>query len=378
MARAHRQDHLSGTGAPGWLRFVLLIPALLALLAALWAGLQRLGWDVPALRPGLAAAHGPLMISGFLGTLITLERAVALGSRWTYGAPALAGLGSLALLIGLPDPVGVLGMTLGSAGLVAIFGLVVFRHPALHTITLWLGALSWFGGNILWLAGQPLLRVVPWWMAFLVLTIMGERLELARLLRLSRGGYTAYIAAVGALLAGLAAVLLDFDTGTRIAGLAFTALALWLGRYDIARRRLRQGGLTRFIAVSLLAGYGWLAVGGILALVGGGVPAGPQRDAMLHAVFVGFVFSMIFGHAPVIFPAVLGRPVVFRPRFYMHLVLLHASLLLRIAADVAGWMPGRQWGGLLNVAAVLLFLPITAGATLQAPSSGARATSPAE
>jgi hypothetical protein len=30
------------------------------------------------------------------------------------------------------------------------------------------------------------------------------------------------------------------------------------------------------------------------------------------------------------------------------------------------------------VAAVLLFLPITAGATLQAPSSGARATSPAE
>lgn len=374
----HREDRLNGTGAPIRLRLALLAPAFLALLAALWAGLQRLGWDLPTLRPGLATVHGPLMICGFLGTLIALERALALGSRWGYGAPTLAGLGGLALITGLPDPSDALGVPLGSAGLVAIFGLIVFRHPALHTITLWLGALSWLGGDILWLIGEPLLRVVPWWMAFLVLTITGERLELARLRRLSRGGYIAYSAAVGALLAGLAAVLLNVDTGTRVAGLALTGLALWLWRYDIARRRLRQGGLTRFIAVSLLAGYVWLAAGGVLALVFGGVPAGPPRDAMLHAVFIGFVFSMIFGHAPVIFSAVLGRPVVFQPHFSVHLVLLHTSLLLRIAANVAGWMPGRQWGGLLNVAAVLLFLPITASAMLQAPSPGAGTAPPAE
>jgi len=80
----------------------------------------------------------------------------------------------------------------------------------------------------------------------------------------------------------------------------------------------------------------------------------------------------------VIFSAVLGRPVVFQPHFSVHLVLLHTSLLLRIAANVAGWMPGRQWGGLLNVAAVLLFLPITASAMLQAPSPGAGTAPPAE
>ena len=56
--------------------------AILALLAALWAGLMRLGWRLPALTPSLALAHGPLMISGFLGTLITLERAVALKQKW--------------------------------------------------------------------------------------------------------------------------------------------------------------------------------------------------------------------------------------------------------------------------------------------------------
>ena len=58
-----------------------LVPALLALLVALWAGLLRLGWVLPSTR-GLALAHGPLMVSGFLGALIALERAVALKIRW--------------------------------------------------------------------------------------------------------------------------------------------------------------------------------------------------------------------------------------------------------------------------------------------------------
>jgi len=38
------------------------------------------------------------------------------------------------------------------------------------------------------------------------------------------------------------------------------------------------------------------------------------------------------------------------------LLLLHASLLLRVVGDLVGWWPGRQWGGLLNALAVLLFL----------------------
>jgi hypothetical protein len=31
-------------------------------------------------------------------------------------------------------------------------------------------------------------------------------------------------------------------------------------------------------------------------------------DITLHAVFLGFVFAMIFAHAPVIFPLVFRRP----------------------------------------------------------------------
>jgi len=83
--------------------------------------------------------------------------------------------------------------------------------------------------------------------------------------------------------------------------------------------------------------------------------AGGPYDAMLHALFLGFVFAMIFGHAPIILPAVLGITVGFRRGFYAHLVLLHATLALRVAGDLLGWTPGRRWGGVLNVAALLLF-----------------------
>ncbi len=85
---------------------------------------------------------------------------------------------------------------------------------------------------------------------------------------------------------------------------------------------------------------------------------------MLRAVFVGFVFSMIFGHAPVIFLSVLGVLLAYRAFFYAHVALLHVSLALRLTVDLGGAPELRRWGGLLNAAAILFFLANTAIATL--------------
>ena len=73
---------------------------------------------------------------------------------------------------------------------------------------------------------------------------------------------------------------------------------------------------------------------------------GPAYDASLHAVFLGFVMSMVFAHAPLIVPAVPRVPLPFRRGFYIHLALLHASLALRlVGGDLAGnatlWQGGR-------------------------------------
>jgi hypothetical protein len=287
-------------------RLPVMALGMLALVGGLVGGLARLGWGLATPAP-VAAFHGPLMVAGFLGTVIGLERAVALGRRWAYAAPLASGLGGLALMVGAPG--GAWLMMLGSAVLVLVFVEILRRQAALFTVIMALGAVSWSIGQVLWLAGEPIPRVVFWWAGFLVLTIAGERLELTRLLRLGPPSRAAFVLVVAVLLVGLAATPFALGAGVRLIGAALIALALWLGLFDVARRTLRMSGLPRFIAVALLSGYAWLGVAGLLAVRWGSVAAGPQYDAMLHAVFVGFVFSMIFGHAPIIVPAILGRSV---------------------------------------------------------------------
>lgn len=336
-------------------RLPLLVLALLALAGGVLGGLARLGWTLPALPGSMVVLHGPLLVAGFFGTLIGLERALALGGRWPFVAPLLSGLGGLALLLGLPWPAGPLLISLASLALVAVNGVIVKRQAADFTVTMGLGAAAWLAGNLLWLSGRAVPQLALWWASFLVLTIAGERLDLSRLRRRPAWARVAFGASAGLLLAGLALTFADADAGTRLAGVGLVALALWLLAFDIAGRTVRQRGLPRYIAGCLLAGYGWLAVSGGLALALGAVAAGAGYDALLHGLFVGFVFSMIFGHAPIIAPAVARRTVTFRPAFYAPLALLHLALLLRVAGDLAGVAPWRLWGGLLTALALLLF-----------------------
>jgi hypothetical protein len=344
---------------------------MVGLLAALWGGLLRLPWELPNLLPALALLHGPLMVCGFLGTVIGLERAVGLRARWAYAGPGLTGLGVIAVLAG-PAPAAAL-FTAGSAVLAALFAVLIRRQTTLFTAVMGVGALCWLVGNVLWLAGRPIVDAVPWWAGFLLLTIAGERLELTRLLPRSAEAPSLFAGAAGALVAGLAIWLAHPQLGARVFGAGALALALWLARYDVARQTVRQRGLPRFTAVCLLAGYAWLAAGGLLALLGPAPAAGWRYDAQWHALFLGFVVSMIFGHAPIIFPAVLLRPMAYAPRFYGHLLLLHAALLLRIGGDLAESLAARRWGGLLNAVAIVLFLANTVGALVQAGRSPAQA-----
>jgi hypothetical protein len=207
-----------------------------------------------------------------------------------------------------------------------------------------------------------------------VLTIAGERLELSRLTRPGPGAEALFALAAALALAGALLGLVQPELAWRIGGAGFLGLTLWLVRHDVARRTIRVPGLPRFTAVCLLSGYVWLALAGGLGLVLPNPFALGAYDAMLHAVFLGFVFAMVFGHAPIILPAVTRWPVPFRGRFYLHFGLLEASLLLRLAGDALDWPAGRAWGGLVNAAAILLFLALTGFAVRAGRKSAARGT----
>src|SRR5690606_39805033 len=76
-------------------RRLLMAVGMVSLVFGTWSGLARLGWQVPMPSSHHIVSHGPLMVCGFLGTMISLERAVALGSRWGYAAPVLVALGAI-------------------------------------------------------------------------------------------------------------------------------------------------------------------------------------------------------------------------------------------------------------------------------------------
>lgn len=339
--------------------FLFLGAACLAL--GLWSGLLRLG--AVGVAPVGPLEHGPLMVSGFLGTVIALERAVAARARWAFAGPALCGVGALALALGHHVP-GAALLSLGAAVAAAALLQVLFAHPALHHAVLAVSGLFWLAGNLLLAAGRPVYAVVPLWLVFLVGTIAAERLELNRLMPTGPKIRAAFVAALLLLVGGGAYTLVDPALGMRALGLGALGLAAWLLAHDIARRTIRQEGQVRYIAASLLGGYAWLAVGGALAVWLGHPVAGPRYDALLHALLVGFVFSMIFGHALVILPAVAGVRVPFKPRFYAHLVLLHASLAARVLGDFSGDLRLRQAAAWAGVAAIALFLASTLAAAL--------------
>jgi hypothetical protein len=345
---------------------VLLAFGALSLLAGLTGALVLLGIGMPRPTTHLAASHGLLMALGFLGTMIALERAVALRRRWAFVSPLLSGPGALILVAGVDARLGAL-LLLGAGGALCAMYVAFDRiEVALHTRTQAAGAIAWPVAALLWLIGRPVSAVVPWLAAFLVLVIAGERLELSRLGNLSPRARRTFVAAAAVFLGGVVATLAAPDLGARAAGIGLLMLTAWLVTNDLARRTVRMSGVTRFIALCLLIGYAWLGVAGLGWMSFGALAAGPAYDAVLHALFLGFVMSMVFGHATVIIPAVLRVPLPYRPRFYAHLGMLHVGLLMRIVGgDLLGLEVLWRLGGVLNVVALLWFVASSAASVLQ-------------
>ena len=349
---------------------------MVALLAGLWGALALLGIDVPA--QGITAAdHGMLMSLGFLGTVISVERAVALARPWAWAAPALAGVSTVWLLTQIAPHVGKALLLASGVLLAAIYVALHHVQPSLHNTLMGVGALGWVAAVAFWLADWDIGRLLGWLSIFLVVTIVAERLELSRLIGATRVSRSTLTATVAAVVVGSLVSVWHPATGFRIAGAGLVGMAVWLGSYDVARRTVRMRGVTRFMAAGLLAGYAWLAAAGVVWLVVGFRGWGASFDVQIHALFLGFVMSMVFAHAPVIAPAVLRRPMRYTPLFYVHLGLLHLSLLIRIlGGDAAGNTLAWRVGGVLNEIAILAFLGVTAAAVVAGSRARKRVPAP--
>ncbi len=341
---------------------LLLVFAFLNLVTGMLSGLGRLGWQIPL--PDSYAHHGAIMVGGFLGTLIALEKVIPLKRPILFTGPLFS---AASVVVFLNDEFRAAVVMQLIAGLVFALAYATYLRAqySQELVLALLGVVCWVVGSVLLFWKQFYPQVFPWYMGFLVFTIVAERLELSRFLPVTRRQKNWLLGSLGLFLVSL---LVPFHgAGKLMAGVSLLSTGTWLLRYDVIRITLRKEGLTRFTAIALLSGYiALLTEGCLLVFIGPAQAFG--YDMLVHTFFLGFVFSMIFAHGPIILPGVLGlsaKP--YHSLFYVPLIILLLSLGVRLAAD-SFLLPlaVRMWSGWLSLGAILLYFISMGIATLHA------------
>ena len=348
----------------------LMLVAVAALVVGMWAGLARIGWRLPAADGDLMLRHGGLMVVGFVATVIGVERAVAVRTLLSLLAPAFSAATGIALIAGVDAPVAPLFALFAAATYLANMATLARKHRTLPLRLMIVGAVCLTAAAVEWTAGRGLFRVVPWWMAFLALTIGAERLDLLRFQHATRLAALVGATAVALIAVGPLVSLVAIDAGARLLGVGLILGSGWLIMRDHPRRGIFASGLSRYIAVGLLCAYGWLAFTGLALVAEGLTSGGWHYDAVVHAFFIGVVMSSILAHEPILAPSVLGLEIPFTRALYAPLVLLEGSLIVRIVSDAGQIQTLRPWAGLVQVLAIVLFLVIVASTIARARFRG--------
>ncbi len=331
---------------------LLLVPLLVLL--AFYSALGRVGFALPI--PAVAARHGFLMVSGLFGTLISLERTLILPDRSWLGIPILSALAVVALLLDF-DTTAFSLQLLAALLLTALYLKQAWQYREIYFGGLILSSLAWGMSALVLLLGGGFPVASIWYLLFLLFTIVAERLELSKFVAVPPWGRPLLM---GLMIALILSQAIPFHWGSHyISGLLIAAIAYWLLRFDIVNINLRKQGFFYYVGSTLFGGYLWLLLCGILMALP--LQAFYHYDAVLHSFFIGFAFSMLYAHAPIIFPALLRRRQrPFHPLLYIPVIATHLLLLLRLYCDYAAWWEGRKFTALLQVAAMLSFFVLMA------------------
>lgn len=327
--------------------FYLLPLVIFGLVTGIFGGWIRLGSSLILLTES-GANHGFLMVGGFLGTLISIERAMVMKKKAWLLIPFLSGLSSFFFLFG-ENQTGIMLLLAGSLGLSIIMHFQAVKHAHFHTYLLYAGTLSWFIGNFMAWNFDRISAGSTWWIGFLLFTIVGERLELSQFLPVPTWSKKVLMFFLGLFTFGL---IFPFQgLGNVFMGLAAISISTWLLFFDMAKVTSKKKAQFRYIGIGLRVGYVWLALHGLILLFMETHMS--YYDLILHTFFLGFTFSMIWAHAPIIFPTIFG----IRETPYHRLLWIPWSVFQLTLA-------GRLISGALNAYELKKIMGITNGLTI--------------
>jgi len=335
--------------------YYLLPLVLLGLLGGIAGGWIRLGSIlIPIASAGMN--HGLLMVGSFLGTLISIERAMVMKRNTWLFIPFLTGTSILPFLLGFTD-LGLILLITGSLGLGIIMHIETLKHPEFHSAMLYAGAASWFIGNLLAFQTGLIAAGSTWWIGFLLFTIVGERLELSQFLPVPAWSKLALKVLLILFAFGL---IIPFHTwGNELMGLASLLIAIWLLVFDMAKVAARKKDQFRYIGIGLRVGYVWLGIHGLILM--GMETHSLFYDLLLHTFFLGFTFSMIWAHAPIIFPTIFGiRETPYHPVLWVTWTLFQVSLAGRILFSLLEGYELRKAFGVANGYLILIHFGLMA------------------
>jgi hypothetical protein len=322
--------------------FFILPFVLLSLVLGIYTGWLRMGWNFPMTQA--MGQHGLIMIGSFLGTLILIERIVAFKKYWLYLVPLINAL-SLPAFFFQQEQLAIVFLLIGSTGLLAVYLMTYQKYRERYILIMMVGGALLVTGLLMLLIQNRYPVAVPYWIGFLLLTILGERIDLAKFL--PRNKIKEPMIWIFIVLFILGLFTQYHQAGHLLTGAGMVLIAFWLMKFDIVNKSIKSHGIHQYIGLTLFSGYIWLFISGLFMVLN--LDLVYFYDALLHSFFLGFVFLMIFAHGPIIFPGVVGLSFTpFHKSLYFWTFLLNLSLLFRIITDLLFLNYLRQISGVMN------------------------------
>ncbi|CUS99586.1 hypothetical protein [Candidatus Chrysopegis kryptomonas] len=331
---------LRGSMLIGILSFVL------AVVLGVWRIALTRGFELPSI-PDIFPPHGNLMVGAFLGTLIIFERMFALPVKWLLWVPYIWGLSAIAIHTDLIYFKVLSLLALLGWGIHRFIAYRTFKHfgiPLIEFLSYVVLSVALFNQN--GLAGSVESALAG--LSFAIAVIGVERIELT-LSSEKKSAKIVYALLIVYLLV-LVLNLSFYNLPIQIFGFMLIFVALGMIYNDpvvisaFRRSRLPQTPLHKFSRETLFVGYFWLFLGGLFLIFWDFMPM--QKDVVYHSIGLGFIFTMILSHAPVVLGSTLSKmPKKSPSRFLFY--AFQSMTLIRILADifVSNFVELWMWSG---------------------------------
>jgi hypothetical protein len=331
-------------------RGVMVLGALCFLLAiaiGIWRIAVTRGFMLPPI-PEWLPVHGEIMLGGFLAALIIFERMIALRVDSLIWVPYVYALSALMMHSGNP--------AVRVIHIAALAGWILHRWIAFRKFHRWekplvesvafitlTSALMYPGG----LAARP--EVALQGLAFPIAVIAVERLEMSFLLK-KINSRLVLIGLIGWCLLWNLATWRGIPGLTMMGAITLT-LVVMVALHDMALRVFKKqtDGLHKFLKIALMLSYLWLFFAAVVMTASSQISSAIFKDVQFHLIGLGFIFTMILGHAPLILSAAIGKlPPKKAP--IIPFVIFQAATLLRITGDFSLWKSTAlwQWSGWMS------------------------------